>query len=86
MNALVSNTAIFQLHWNSSTAVFPVSYLFFLDHLKISEGLGGPLNDFYASCLTTEIHCSITVKDDNKFVGAALNLFQNILALLLIIC
>jgi hypothetical protein len=59
-----------QYHINQWFQTFP------LDHLKTAEGLGRPLNNFSASCLTTSTHCAKHTKDENKEASSALNLFH----------
>jgi hypothetical protein len=57
-----------------SKAVIPK--LFFSDRLKIAEGLSGPLHYFSTCCLTSVMRCAINAKDENKKIGAVLNLFH----------
>jgi hypothetical protein len=39
---------------------------FFPDHLKISEGLSGPFNDFSDCFLRTVIQCTTNAEDVNR--------------------
>jgi hypothetical protein len=50
--------------------------LFSPDHSKLTEGLGGPLNDLSDTCLGVVIHCAIHAKDENKGDCTVLNLFH----------
>jgi hypothetical protein len=59
-----------------------VPKLCFLDNLKNTGGLGGPLNDFSACCLKIIMHCAIVTKNENKEVGTIIY-STSILALLL---
>jgi hypothetical protein len=53
--------------------------VFFLDHLKIAEGLGEPLNYTSPCCLMVVMLCAIGAKDENKEVGIVLHLFYKYL-------
>lgn len=46
------------------------------DHLKISEGLCGPLTEFSCLFLTIVLRCAVNAKVENKEDGTVLNIFH----------